>query len=242
MKGFPTFTEFGEHAILISWEAVIDAKINQKVLKMDAFLNEKFKAEVIETVTTYNSLAVFLKIDLSVKSFIKKIEKEYSEISVFSSDAAFIFKIPVCYDAEFALDLNYVATFHSISEEQVIKLHTEAIYKIYFLGFLPGFPYLGGLPKALHTPRRVSPRQIINEGSVAIGGAQTGIYTFPSPGGWHIIGKSPLQFFNVENSVPALLQAGDYIQFVQVNKSQMKRIETEVQLGIYHIEKELYND
>jgi inhibitor of KinA len=135
-----------------------------------------------------------------------------------------------------------VATFHSISKEQLIKLHTDSIFKIYFLGFLPGFPYLGGLPKALHTPRRETPRQAIKEGSVAIGGGQAGIYTFPSPGGWHIIGKSPLHFFNVEKSLPVLLQAGDYIQFMEVNKSQMKRIEIEVELGIYHIEKEVYND
>jgi inhibitor of KinA len=242
MKEFPTFREFGERAILISWEAIIDDKTHRKVMRMDAFLNENFNENIVETVPTYHSLAVFFKKGLSGNLFIKKIKKEYSETVEIPSDDAFIFKIPVCYDAEFAPDLKYVAEYHSLSEKEVVKLHTEALYKIYFLGFLPGFPYLGGLPETLSTPRRKSPRQYIEEGSVATGGSQAGIYTVPSPGGWHIIGKSPLRFFNVEKSVPVLLQAGDYIQFVPIDKNQMKRIETEVELGIYHLEKEVYND
>ncbi len=241
MKEFPTFQPFGEHAFLINWEAKIKDEIHQKVLKMETFLNENFKKEIVETVPTYHSLAVFLKLGSDINSVINNVEKKYSEAGEIHVKNSVIVKVPVCYDEEFAPDLKYLATFHNISEQKVIKLHTRALYKIYFLGFLPGFPYLGGLPKMLHTPRRKTPRQEIQKGSVAIGGGQAGIYTIPSPGGWHIIGKSPLQFFNVEKKVPVLLKPGDYIRFHQIDKRQMEQMEADVALGKYVLEKEEYN-
>jgi inhibitor of KinA len=129
-------------------------------------------------------------------------------------------KIPVCYDLEFALDLNEVAQHAGLSAKQVVDLHQAAEYRVNCVGFTPGFPYLSGLPKKLATPRRATPRKEIPAGSVAIGGAQTGIYPFRSPGGWNVIGRTPLQLFDPLKSPPALLHAGDRVRIRPITRDQ----------------------
>lgn len=123
-------------------------------------------------------------------------------------------RIPVCYGGEFGPDLELVAAHARLSPEQVIAAHSEAQYLVYFLGFQPGFAYLGGLPAALATPRRAEPRLAVPAGSVGIGGAQTGIYPALSPGGWQLIGRTAVSLFNPELAAPSLLQPGDLVQFV----------------------------
>jgi inhibitor of KinA len=122
-------------------------------------------------------------------------------------------EIPVCYDPEFALDIDNVAQRAHVSPSEVIRLHSAAEYRVACIGFVPGFPFLTGLPKKLATPRRDVPRKEIPAGSVGIGGAQTGIYPLRSPGGWNLIGRTPLRLFDPEKDPPALLQAGDRVRF-----------------------------
>ncbi len=122
-------------------------------------------------------------------------------------------EIPVCYDAEFALDLDHVAAHAELTPTKVVDLHSRAGYRVSCIGFVPGFPFLAGLPKELATPRRATPRKEIPPGSVAIGGAQTGIYPLRSPGGWNLIGRTPLQLFDPEKTPPAFLRAGDRVRF-----------------------------
>ncbi len=122
-------------------------------------------------------------------------------------------EIPVRYGGEPGPDLDAVAAIHGISASEVVRLHSEAVYTVYFLGFVPGFAYLGGLPDSLSTPRRASPRKRVEAGSVGIGGNQTGVYPFATPGGWQIIGSTPLQLFNAERDSMSLLEIGDVVRF-----------------------------
>jgi KipI family sensor histidine kinase inhibitor len=136
-------------------------------------------------------------------------------------------EIPVCYHDEYAPDLADVARYNNLTADEVIYHHTKQNYIVYFLGFSPGFPYLGGMPKEIATPRLQTPRLKVSEGSVAIGGDQTGIYPVASPGGWRIIGRTPLKLFLPEKNPPTLLRMGDRIKFVQITKEQFKKIRSD---------------
>lgn len=141
-------------------------------------------------------------------------------------------KIPVCYDDIFGIDMNRVAEINSLTKEDVIEKHTATTYLIYMMGFVPGFPYLGGLDEELWTPRLDSPRIKIPKGSVGIGGKQTGIYPLESPGGWNIIGRTPVRLFDQEET---LLKMGDLLQFISVDMMTFNEIENQVADGIYEV-------
>ncbi len=133
-----------------------------------------------------------------------------------------IVEIPVCYDSEFALDIDDVARSAKMSPQQVISLHSAAEYRVACIGFVPGFTFLAGLPKELSTPRRNIPRKQIPSGSVGIGGAQTGIYPLRSPGGWNLIGRTPLRLFHPEKSPPTLLRVGERVRFREISRDEFE--------------------
>jgi len=133
-------------------------------------------------------------------------------------------EIPACYDPEFALDIARVAERAQISTSEVVDLHTAAEYRVSCIGFTPGFPFLSGMPKKLATPRRETPRKEIPAGSVGIGGAQTGIYPISSPGGWNLIGRTPLKLFDPTKNSPALLQAGDRVRFRAITREEFEAL------------------
>jgi inhibitor of KinA len=133
-------------------------------------------------------------------------------------------EIPVCYDLEFAADLEDVARYAQISTKEVVDLHTGAEYRVACIGFVPGFPFLAGLVKTLATPRRATPRKEIPPGSVGIGGAQTGIYPLRSPGGWNLIGRTPLKLFDPIKNPPALLRAGDRVRFRAITRQEFESL------------------
>jgi KipI family sensor histidine kinase inhibitor len=134
-------------------------------------------------------------------------------------------KIPVCYGGDFGPDLNDVASLHGLSPEQVIELHSSATYLVYFLGFIPGFAYLGEVPKALLTPRLSSPRKRVPAGSVAIAANHTGVYPFPTPGGWRLLGRTPLAMFRPERKALSLLSIGDRVQFLPISRERFAALE-----------------
>lgn len=136
-----------------------------------------------------------------------------------------LIEIPVCYDAEFAPDLGLVAQSGQLSPDEVMQRHSAAEYRVQCLGFTAGFPYLSGLPKELATPRRAVPRKEVAAGSVAIGGAQTGIYPLRSPGGWNVIGRTPLRLFDVLRKLPALLRVGDRVRFRAITREEFERLQ-----------------
>lgn len=133
-------------------------------------------------------------------------------------------EIPVCYDADFALDLQEVTRHRGLSPEEVVSRHAAASYRVQCIGFAPGFPYLSGLPPELAVPRRATPRKEVAAGSVGIGGAQTGIYPQRSPGGWNLIGRTPLRLFNPRQNPPALLRAGDRVRFRPITRDEFERL------------------
>ena len=132
--------------------------------------------------------------------------------------------IPVCYGGKFGPDLNEVASLHNLSISEVINLHSSAIYKVYMIGFVPGFAYLGGMPEMLATPRKPTPRRAIPAGSVGIAGKQTGIYPLETPGGWQIIGRTPLTLFNAVLPQPALLKAGNQVVFKPIDEQEFDHL------------------
>jgi KipI family sensor histidine kinase inhibitor len=133
-----------------------------------------------------------------------------------------IWQVPVCYEPEYGQDLNSLAESKNLSLTELIQLHSEPVYRIHFFGFLPGFFYLNGLSPRLHTPRKSVPLLAVPPGSVAIGGSQTGIYPMQSPGGWHIIGRSPLTFFDSKQPIPVWAKPGEQIEFVPISAAQFQ--------------------
>ena len=137
-----------------------------------------------------------------------------------------IVEIPVCYETQFGFDLDEVARRAGLSPNEVVDLHSGAEYRVHCIGFTPGFPFLGGLPRKLATPRRETPRKDIPAGSVGIGGKQTGIYPIKSPGGWNVIGRTPLRLFDSQKNPPALLRAGDRVRFRSISRDEFERSTT----------------
>jgi inhibitor of KinA len=133
--------------------------------------------------------------------------------------------VPVCYGGDFGPDLGRVAAQARLFPEEVVKRHTKAKYLVHLIGFAPGFPYLGGLPKELITPRHAKPRMAVPAGSVAIGGEQTGIYPQSTPGGWNLIGRTPLRFFRPEQNPPVVLQAGDEVIFKSITAEEFAQLQ-----------------
>ncbi len=132
--------------------------------------------------------------------------------------------IPVCYDLSLAPDIEFVASQHALTTQQVIALHTSTAYRVYMIGFQQGFPYMAAVDKQIATPRKSNPRTSVPAGSVGIAGDQTGIYPFTSPGGWQLIGQTPLQMFNKNNHQPTLLQPGDEVQFYPISLSAFHQL------------------
>ncbi len=134
-------------------------------------------------------------------------------------------EIPVCYGGELGPDLQDVAELHGLTAEEVVRLHSSAVYTVYFLGFVPGFAYLGGLPDAIATPRLEAPRKRVEAGSVGIAGNQSGVYPFPTPGGWRLLGKTPLRLFRADREHMSLLAIGDQVRFRPVSINEFRELE-----------------
>ena len=134
-------------------------------------------------------------------------------------------EIPVCYDAEFSEDMTRIVEYSGLTREKIIDIHTSASYTVYMIGFLPGFPYLGDLPEVLHIPRLDKPRLRVAKGTVGIGGTQTGIYPIESPGGWNIIGRTPLDLYCLERAEPFLIRAGDQLSFRSISLEVFNEME-----------------
>jgi len=192
---------------------------------------------VIELVTAYTSVAVFFD-PIAVTKAIETSDDVFGWLATRIRAAVAgvadpgrkvraasqTIEIPVCYDPEFALDIDDVARRANISASEVIRLHSSAEYHVACIGFVPGFPFLTGLSKKLATPRRDVPRKEIPPGSVGIGGAQTGIYPLRSPGGWNLIGRTPLRLFDPERNPPALLHAGDVVRFRAITREEFEAL------------------
>jgi len=214
----------GDRSVLVELGDEISPQVNQRVREFYVVLMENPIEGLVETVPTYRSLLIFYDpLKTSFTALQHRIEDLYRKIKGIKIPDPKTMKIPVVYGAKYGPDLEWVAQYHKISSKMVIRLHTETIYQVYMIGFMPGFPYMGELPESLATPRRETPRTVIPQGSVAIAQRQTGIYPVESPGGWQILGRTPLKLFNPHHSPPTLLEMGDVVQFFSIGEEEFKR-------------------
>ncbi len=223
---------FGEMAIRMQFGTsvsdVTQRQITQAMAQIDA-QNIPYIQEMIPAYTTLTVLydAIYLLtqgIKNPAQAVIETLKACVSVDTDTSVATTKIIDIPVCYGGEYGPDLEEVASYHQLSVKEVIKRHSTPQYLIYMLGFAPGFPYLGGLDETIATPRKKSPRLKIEAGSVGIAGSQTGIYPIETPGGWQIIGRTPLALFQPEKMPPTLLEAGAMIRFVPISAADFEEM------------------
>jgi len=221
----PLFRIAGDRGLLVEYGDVIDPDVNNKVRSMAIIMEKESSKSVIETIPTYRSLLIIYDPAITNPTKLKKeilaLEERISQIKIPPPDTV---EIPVCYGGEFGPDIQFVADHNSITKDDVIRIHSGAEYQIYMIGFTPGFPFLGGLPKELHTPRLETPRSFVPERSVGIANNQTGIYPLASPGGWQLIGKTPLRLFAPEHSNPFIYKVGDRIKFKPISAEDYNRL------------------
>lgn len=221
----------GETALVVDFGNVIDARINRYVLVLfHHFKNQNIQG-VLDIVPAYSSLSFHYDIFAIRKFSLHKTAfeqlKEAIENQLTKDIEPGIFRhrkinIPVCYDTIFAPDIEFVSSEKNIPVEEVIQQHTSQTYTVYMIGFLPGFAYMGQVNDALAVPRKMQPTAIVPAGSVGIAGKQTGIYPLNSPGGWQIIGRTPVKIFDKEKTAPVLLEPGDEIAFYSITKNEFK--------------------
>ncbi|MGI9546989.1 MAG: 5-oxoprolinase subunit PxpB [Flavobacteriaceae bacterium] len=239
MSEYPiSLKSFGDQAILIEWPAKVDERILYDILVFAQHLKaECLDPALWEFIPAYNSLTIVNQKEIENSTeLMEQLKSWYQEIRSLVPLKRQLWKLPVCYDLEFGIDMTEVARTLDMSISQIIELHTGTTYTVYGIGFLPGFMYLGGLPKSLETPRKKSPRLNVNKGSVGLAGKQTGIYPQDSPGGWNIIGNCPIPLFNVDKADPCFVNVGDRIEFYPINKAAYDLHKIEAEVGIYNIE------
>ncbi|WP_299765764.1 allophanate hydrolase subunit 1 [uncultured Dokdonia sp.] len=211
--------KLGENAWSLQWQSSPSRELLQFLLAVKENLQKEFDAEIIHTYTEILLKRVrgaFLS-DAVLEVRFREIIKSTTPLS---DQKANIHRIPVCYESSFGEDLESYLKAISLTLGQLIELHTKPLYTVYFMGFLPGFPYLDGLDERLYIERKSVPSQRVKKGSVAIGGKQTGIYPQDSPGGWYTIGHSPITLFDVSKQQPSPCVAGDYIRFYAIDATE----------------------
>jgi KipI family sensor histidine kinase inhibitor len=233
------FLSAGDRALVVEFGDHIDRALSEEVLRLAAQLCASEFPGVVETVPTFRSLMIHY--DPLVTS---RAELEGAIASLIDREpgpraAATLWRVPVCYEGEFAPDLVQVARLTGLAPGDVVTLHSGVRYHVYMLGFLPGFPYMGDLPASLALPRRADPRVRVPAGSVSIATSLTAIYPYESPGGWHLIGTTPVRLFDIECASPALLAPGDAVLFEPIDAGTFAAIKAAVGSGDYQVAGEL---
>lgn len=225
---------FTEQSIYISFgQGISQSYLTIIRSLMNALANHQ-PTGFIEAVPGYNNITIYYDaIQLYQKyqtvyvqeKFIHEVHSWIKNIQINEASEPAIIRLPVCYDERFGHDLAFVSQHNQLTIDDIIKIHSEAQYTVHMLGFSPGFPFLSGLSQKLETPRKTTPSQAIPAGSVGIAGKQTGIYPVETPGGWQIIGRTPLPLFDLKNESPSLLNAGDMVQFYPITIDEFKELE-----------------
>ncbi len=227
----------GDAAILIEFGQEIGLEVLADVQQAQRFLEQEQLSGIIEYVPSYTTLAVYYEMEkwadkrqpsvTPYEAICSALDRRLLAAFQQSPDSQLlepqIIRIPVCYGGEYGPDLDEVAAYHCLSTADVIRIHSSAQYTIYALGFAPGFPYLGGMAEAIAVPRRDTPRLRIPAGSVGIAGRQTGIYPLDTPGGWQLIGRTPLRLFRPEQEPPVLLESGGKVQFYPITATEYEQ-------------------
>ncbi|HSQ87954.1 5-oxoprolinase subunit PxpB [Romboutsia sp.] len=217
----------GDKSIIVEFGNEINEGINKKVISlMKVIEKSSLKNVVTEMVPTYRSLMInYNPLNIEYDNLINKVKELEQKLEYIKLEEPKIHEIPVCYNKQFGIDIETVANHNNLTVDEVIQIHTSKEYLIYMLGFTPGFPYLGGMDERIATPRLQIPRTKIHAGSVGIAGSQTGVYPIDSPGGWQIIGRTPIKLYDENREQQILLRAGDFIKFVPITLDEFIKIE-----------------
>jgi inhibitor of KinA len=226
----------GDRALVIEFGDEIEEKINSKIRSLTLAMERENIKGIIETIPTYRSLMIIYEpMIIELQELTDKAKSIMVKMDEMKIPDARVIEIPTLYGGEYGPDIEFVAQHNKISQEEVIKIHTSKEYLIYMIGFTPGFPYLGGMNDEIATPRLQNPRSKIPVGSVGIAGEQTGIYPIESPGGWQLIGRTPVKLYDPYRKEPVLLNAGDFIKFIEIDEVEYKNIEALEREGKYKV-------
>ena len=238
----PTIQPLGEQAILITFEPEISDDVLEKVLLTEKIIAENISKEEVEVNTAFCSLLITYHTPIEdVYNEVFRLQRLLKEPKLQKNSNKNFFRIPVCYSSKFGLDLEEISALKNLSTEEIVRLHSEQIYSLFFTGFLPGFLYLGRLPEELRIPRKKEPRQRVEKGAVGLAEDQTGIYPQASPGGWQILGNSPVRLFDVHRDPPSQIAAGDKVQFYPISSEEYHEISELVKHGKYELQKQKYD-
>jgi inhibitor of KinA len=225
----------GEQGIVVELAEAIDPAVNARVHALARAVSSRLGSEVLEVVPAYRSLLVIhdpLRVPRA--RLVRRIERLAADVAEAPAPGMRrVLRLPVCYGGELGPDLADVARHAGLPPGEVIALHAEPVYRVYMLGFTPGFPYLGGMSPRIACPRLQTPRTRIPPGSVAIGGAQTGVYPVESPGGWRLVGRTPARLFDPGSRRPFLLAAGDGLRFAPVSRETFDALAEAVARGTW---------
>ena len=228
------FLPAGDRALVMELGAEVSVAINKKIRSLCLAIQKQGIKGVEELLPTYRSILInYNPLLIQAKKLVRELKKIEKSIGHFALPEPKLIEVPTCYGGEYGLDLAYVAQYNNLSPAEVIELHSAEKYLIYMLGFTPGFAYLGGLAEQIATPRLEEPRIEVPAGSVGIAGQQTGIYPLNSPGGWQLIGRTPLKLFDPQSQAPILegIAAGNYLKFIPITEVEYEEIKKEVELG-----------
>lgn len=218
-----TFSPLGEGAIVIEAGTEINEDTQKRIQAIAALLEAQPPAWMVEFIQAFTTVTVFYNplgaLYESVKSDLETLLPHAEETA---SSLSRTVEIPVCYGGEFGPDLDFVAEHNGLTPEQVIDIHTSGTYSVSMIGFAPGFPFISGMSEKIAAPRRDSPRLRIPERTVGIAGKQTGVYPIETPGGWQLIGRTPIRLFRPEQEIPSLLRAGDKIAFRRISEKEYR--------------------
>ncbi len=217
----------GDRGLLLEFGDEISPKVNERVRRMALAIQSESIQGILETVPTYRSLLVLYDpITFSLSDLKERLRSIEGKLQDAPFPEARLVRIPVIYGGSYGPDLESVALLHHSTPGEIVRLHCSKVYHVYLIGFMPGFPYMGELPEALATPRLKTPRLTVPAGSVAIAQRQTGIYPMESPGGWQILGRTPVRMFDPLKTPPSYLGMGDRVQFHPISEKEFDEWDT----------------
>lgn len=226
----------GDKGLVVEFSNEISEAANKKVRNLYLAIKKHSLKGINEMVPTYRSLLIqYNPIERDIDNLIKRLQEIEQSLDTIELPKPRVIEIPTAYGGAFGEDIDFVAEHNGISVEKVVNIHSSTDYLIYMLGFTPGFPYLGGMSEQIETPRLKTPRTKIPAGSVGIAGKQTGIYPIESPGGWQLIGRTPIRLYDAKRDTPIILHAGDYLRFMPIDEDEYKRIADLVEKNEYEI-------
>lgn len=225
----PTFYPLGDEAVVVRFGEDTDPDTHLAVRVFTRLLETSVPRGMVEHVSALTTVTVLYDpLERSYRDLVEELQSRASTVRADpDEDEAREIEIPVCYERDFAPDLDLVASHSGLTTDRVIEIHCDAQYVVHMIGFVPGFPYLGGLDERIATPRRESPRDKVPTGSVGIAGNQTGVYPSETPGGWRLIGRTPVRLFSPHRERPSLLHAGDHVRFARISRDEFDRLAEE---------------